>query len=123
MFITVKPDRFFTREGDDLLCDVPILVTTAILGGEIGVKLIEGGEAAVKIPEGTRCQTKFRLKGKGMPVLNAGGRRGDMIVKVTVDMPKPSSTEERELYLKLDAILKEKESNKNEGGFFKKWFK
>ncbi len=123
VFITVKPDRFFTREGDDLLCDVPILVTTAILGGEIGVKLIEGGEAAVKIPEGTRCQTKFRLKGKGMPILNGGGRRGDMIVKVTVDMPKPSSTEERELYLKLDAILKEKESNKNEGGFFKKWFK
>lgn len=123
VFLTVKPDRFFTREGDDLLCDVPILVTTAILGGEIGVKLIEGGEAVIKIPEGTKCQSKFRLKGKGMPVLNSGGRRGDVIVKVTVDMPKPSTTEERELYLKLDSILKEKESNRNEGGFFSKWFK
>ena len=123
VFITVRPDKFFTRDGNDLICDVPILVSTAILGGEISVKLMEGGEAIVKIPEGTRCQTKFRLKGKGMPVLNSGGRRGDMFVKVTVDIPKPSSTEERELYLKLDKMLKEKEANKNEGGFFKRWFK
>ena len=57
-----------------------------------------------------------------MPILNSGGRRGDMIVKVVVDMPKPTNSEERELYLKLDKILKEKEG-KNEGGFFKKWFK
>lgn len=123
VFITVKSDTFFTRDGDDLLCDVPILVTTAILGGEIGVKLIEGGEAVVKIPEGTRCQTKFRLKGKGMPILNSGGRRGDLIVKVTVDIPKPSNSDERELYMKLDNMLKAKESSKNEGGFFRKWFK
>lgn len=122
VFINVKQDKFFTREGNDLLCEVPILVTTAILGGEIGVKLIEGGEAVVKIPEGTKCQTKFRLKGKGMPVLNAGGRRGDLIVKVTVDMPKPSNQEEKDLYLKLDKILKEKEA-KTENSFFKKWFK
>lgn len=122
VFITIKKDDFFTRDGDDLLCDVPILVTTAILGGEIGVKTIDGGEIAVKIPEGTRCQTKFRVKGKGMPVLNSGGRRGDMIVKVTVDMPKPSSSEERDLYLRLDKILKEKEA-KGDTGFFKKWFK
>lgn len=122
VFITVKQDAFFTRDGNDLLCDVPILVTTAILGGEIGVKLIEGGEAVVKIPEGTKCQTKFRLRGKGMPILNTGGRRGDLIVKVSVDMPKPSSPEEKELYLKLDKILKEKEV-KAENSFFKKWFK
>ena len=123
VFITVKKDKFFTREGNDLNCDVPILVTTAILGGDISVKLMEGGEAIVKIPEGTRCQTKFRLKGKGMPILNSGGRRGDLFVKVTVDMPKPTSTEEKELYLKLDKLLKEKESNKSEGSFFKRWFK
>lgn len=122
VFITVKQDNFWVRDGNDLNCEIPILVTTAILGGDIGVKLIEGGEAVVKVPEGTKCQTKFRLKGKGMPILNSGGRRGDMIVKVVVDMPKPTNSEERELYLKLDKILKEKEG-KNEGGFFKKWFK
>ncbi|MDD2840689.1 MAG: molecular chaperone DnaJ [Rickettsiales bacterium] len=122
VFITIKQDSFFTREGDDLLCDVPILLTTAILGGEIGVKLIEGGDAVLKIPEGTRCQTKFRLKSKGMPILNSGSRRGDMIVRVTVEIPKATNNEERDLYLKLDKILKEKEG-KNEEGFFKKWFK
>jgi molecular chaperone DnaJ len=122
VFISIKPDTFFTREGNDLLCDVPILVTTAILGGEIGVKLIESGDAVVKIPEGTKCQTKFRLKGKGMTILNSGSRRGDMIVKVTVEMPKAINSEERELYLKLDKILKDKE-DKNDGSFFKKWFK
>ena len=122
VFITVKQDNFFTRDGSDLLCEVPILVTTAILGGEIGVKLIEGGEAVVKVPEGTKCQTKFRLKGKGMPILNSGDRRGDMIVKVSVDMPKPTNQEERDLYLKLDKILKDKEI-KTENSFFRKWFK
>lgn len=122
VFISVKSDTFYTRDGDDLLCEIPILVTTAILGGEIGVKLIEGGEAVIKVPEATKCQTKFRLKSKGMPILNSGGRRGDLIVKVIVDMPKASSSEERELYTKIDNLLKEKEG-KNEGGFFKKWFK
>lgn len=122
VFISIKPNDFWGRDGDDLTCEVPILITTAILGGEIGVKLIDGSEAVIKIPEGTKCQTKFRLKGKGMPVLNSGGRRGDLIVKVSIDMPKSSSAEERELYLKLDKILKEKE-NKDTEGFFKKWFK
>ena len=122
VFITVKPDTFFARDGDDILCDVPILVTTAILGGEIAVKLVDGGEAIVKIPEGTKCQTKFRLKGKGMPILNSGGRRGDMIVRVIIDIPKAITQEEKDIYLKLDKILKEKDG-KNEGGFFKKWFK
>ncbi len=122
VFITIKQDDFFTRDGDDLMCEVPILLTTAILGGEIGVKLIEGGDAIVKIPEGTKCQTKFRLKNKGMPILNSGSRRGDMIVKITVEIPKAANSEEKDLYSKLDKILKEKEG-KNEGGFFKKWFK
>jgi len=122
VFISVKPDKFWTREGDDLVCEVPILVTTAILGGEIGVKLIEGGEASIKIPEGTRCQSKFRLKNKGMPVLNSGGRRGDLIVRVTIDVPKSLTNEEKELCLKLDKSLKEKETSDG-GGFFKKWFK
>lgn len=122
VFITIKQDKFFTREGDDLLCDVPILLTTAIMGGEIGIRLIEGGDAVIKIPEGTKCQTKFRLKNKGMPILNSGSRRGDMIVRVSVEIPKATTSEEKSLYLKLDKILKEKEE-KNESGFFKKWFK
>ena len=122
VFISIKQNKFWGREGDDLTCEVPILVTTAILGGEIGVKLIDGSEAVIKVPEGTKCQTKFRLKGKGMSILNSGGRRGDLIVKVSIDMPKPANLDERELYLKLDKILKEKES-KDSGNFFKKWFK
>lgn len=122
VFLTIKPNKFYTREGDDLICSVPILVTTAILGGEISVKLLEGGEAIVKIPEGTKCQTKFRLKGKGMPVLNSGGRRGDLIVRVNIEIPKVENSEEKQLYLKLDKILKDKET-KGDEGFFKKWFK
>lgn len=123
VFINVKDDKFFTREGDDLHCEVPILLTTAILGGEIGIKLIDGTEAIVKVPEGTRCQTKLRLRDKGMPILNSGGRKGDLIVKVVIDIPKATTDEERELYTKLDTILKEKESNSGIGSFFKKWFK
>jgi len=122
IFVSVKNDKFFTRDGDDLNCEVPILLSTAIMGGEIGVKLIESGEAVVKVPEGTKCQTKFRLKGKGMPILNSGGRRGDLYVKVSIEIPKPSNSDEKELYMKLDKILKDKES-KNENNFFKKWFK
>jgi molecular chaperone DnaJ len=121
VFLTVKDDKFWTREGNDIYCTVPILVTTAILGGEISVDLLEGGEAIVKIPEGTKCQTKFKLRGKGMPILNSGGRRGDAIVKVVLDILKPNSEEERELYLKIDKILKERETNND--SFFKRWFK
>ncbi len=122
IFVSVKEDKFWKREGNDLLCTIPILITTAILGGEIGVKLIEGGEAVIKIPEGTKCQSKFRLKGKGMPIINSGGRRGDIIVKIEIDIPKSHNDEEKELYLKIDTILKEREK-KSENSFFKKWFK
>lgn len=123
VFVNVSPHKFFTRQGNDLLCKVPILVTTAMLGGEIEVKLIDGGFATIKIPEGTQSGNKLRLRGKGMPILNSGGRFGDLIVEVEVEVPKNLSPEDRKIVSDLDGILKTKKSKEGEGGFFKRWFK
>jgi molecular chaperone DnaJ len=83
--------------------------------------LIDDEETSMKIPAGTKSGSKFRIRDKGMVVLNSGGRRGDVIVTVEVEIPTADTQEERDLYTKLDEILKKKE--KTESGFFKKWFK
>lgn len=122
VFVSVKPHKFFERVNSDIYCRVPILITTAILGGEIKIPTIEGTEALLKIPSGTETHSKFRLRGKGMPVLNSKDRRGDMFVEVQIDTPKHLSAEEKSLIKKLDKILQEKQKN-SKNGFFKKWFK
>ncbi|MDR2526645.1 MAG: molecular chaperone DnaJ [Rickettsiales bacterium] len=121
VFVSIKKDAFWDRKGDDLYCSVPVLLTTAILGGEISIPMIDDISTQVKIKEGTQSGEKIRIKDKGMTVLNSGGRRGDVIVNLDIKIPFPSGDDEKKLYLELDKILKEKENNKD-SGFFKKWF-
>ncbi len=121
VFVSVKEHDFFKRDGDNIYVDMPIKFTTAALGGTIEVPILDGSKANLKIPEGTQSAQQFRMKGKGMTVLNAGGRKGDMLVKVKVETPKKLSKEERDVLNKLDGLLKERDGSKNEG-FFKKVF-
>lgn len=122
VFVTVKRHQFFNRDGDDIYAEVPIQFTTAALGGAIEVPIIDGSKASLKIPEGTQSAQQFRLKGKGMSVLSSGGRRGDMFVKVLVEVPKKLSTEERDLLKKLDDIMAKNPSESKSDNFFKKFF-
>ncbi len=119
-FITIKKHEFFNRDSDDIYCEVPIKFTTAALGGAIEVPIIDATKAKLQIPAGTQTNQQFRLKSKGMSVLNAGGRRGDMFVKVFVETPVKLSSEEKSLLEKLDKIMVDKASNPRSEGFFKK---
>ena len=86
LFVEVQKDTLFEREEENIFCQIPISVTTAILGGEIEVPTIEGKKARLTIPPGTQSETQFRLRGKGMSVLRQN-RRGDMYVETNVEIP------------------------------------
>ena len=86
IFVEVQKDNLFEREEENLFCQIPISIITAILGGEIEVPTIEGKKARLTIPAGTQSETQFRLRGKGMSILRQN-RRGDMYVEASVEIP------------------------------------
>ena len=86
IFVNVKKDRLFNREEENIYCNIPISITTAILGGKIEVPTIEGKKAYLTIPPGTQSETQFRLRGKGMTILRRSSR-GDMYVEASVEIP------------------------------------
>ncbi len=99
VFIHVIPSRIFAREGDDLICEVPVPFTACALGGIVDVPTISG-KAKMKIPEGTQSGATLRLKGKGVPSLR-GGNRGDLHVRVLVETPVNLTAEQKDLLAKL----------------------
>jgi molecular chaperone DnaJ len=120
VYISIKKHQFFTRKGDDIHFEIPLKFTTAALGGTIEIPTIDGSKAALKIPEGAQSRDQFRLKSKGMSVINSGGRRGDMFVKINIETPVKLSSEERDLLTKLDKLMSGKSSNPKSESFFKK---
>ena len=93
--IYVKKNNVFTRDGNNVLVDVPITFIQATLGCEIEIPTIDG-KVTQRIPEGTQHGTKFRLKGKGIPAIRGGGR-GDQYVRIIVEIPKNLSSRQREI--------------------------
>lgn len=93
VIIHVKAHEIFQRDGDDLLCEVPINFTTAALGGEIEVPTLNG-QAQIKIPSGTQTGTVFRLRGKGIRNVHGQGH-GDLHVQVSVEVPAKLNADQR----------------------------
>jgi molecular chaperone DnaJ len=91
--IHIREHKVFTRDGDDLFCEMPISFVTAALGGEINVPTLDG-RASVKIPAGTQNGTIFKLRAKGMPHLRGGGH-GQLLVRVAVEVPTKLGAEQR----------------------------
>jgi len=81
----VRPHEIFQRDGDDLLCEVPVSFIQAALGAEIEVPTLDG-KATVKVPPGTQPNTMFRLKGKGVKNIQGYGY-GDLHVRINVEVP------------------------------------
>ncbi len=81
----VKPHEIFQRDGDDLLCEVPVGFVQAVLGADIEVPTL-AGKASLKIPAGTQPGTMFRLKGKGVKNIQGYGH-GDLHVRINVEVP------------------------------------
>jgi molecular chaperone DnaJ len=98
----VNEHKFFEREGKDLYCAVPVSFTQAALGAQIRIPTLDG-EYELRVPEGTQSGTVFRIRGKGVPVLNGHGK-GDLFVEVRVQTPAKLSKPQRELLQKLEAL-------------------
>jgi molecular chaperone DnaJ len=90
----VQPDRFFRREGLDIVADVPINLAQAALGTRIRVRTLDGKKVLLRIPPGTQPGRRFRIKGQG---LEKNGRRGDQLVGVQITVPDQLTPEQQEL--------------------------
>jgi DnaJ-class molecular chaperone len=97
LVVAVKPDPTFERKGDDLIEDVPVPLTTAVLGGEVPVLLPDGKRVLLTIPPETQNGQTFLLRGKGMPRLRGGGQ-GNLLARVRVVLPTRLTPRERELF-------------------------
>ena len=116
IFLSLAPHEFFQRDGADLHCRVPISMVTAALGGDFEVPAIDGSKAKVKVPGGTRTGRRFRLSGKGMPVLRSK-QTGDMYVQVSVETPQNLSKRQKELLAEF-AKISSSETQPESSGFF-----
>ena len=115
--VMVQPHDLFRRDGVDVFCEAPITFTQAVLGAELEIPTIDG-KVKYSIPEGTQTGTVFRLKGKGIPVLNGRGR-GDQYVTVTIETPRNLSKEQKEALRKFSETVGENNYERRKS-FFKK---
>ncbi len=95
IFVEVLADEIFTRDGNDVICEVPVSFVQAALGDTIRVPTLRG-EAELKIPAGTQPGQLFRLRGMGVPDLR-GYHKGDQIVRIQLEVPAKLTREQREL--------------------------
>lgn len=93
--VQVEPDRFFRREGLDVVCTVPINLAQAVLGTTLRVRTLDGRRVVLKIPPGTGPGRKFRIRGQG---IERNGRRGDQLVEITLTVPERLTPEQERLF-------------------------
>jgi molecular chaperone DnaJ len=115
--IRVKPHQLFKREGNHVVCEMPITFTQAALGAEIEVPTLDG-KVKFTIPEGTQTGNVFKLKGKGIQYLRRQGR-GDQYIKVTVEVPKHLNDKQKELLKQFAEAIGE-DGHEMRKGFFEK---
>ena len=104
IFITVRDDKYFVRNEQDVYLQVPISFAQAALGCDIFVPTIDGTDVKVSVPAGTQSGKILRLKGKGFSYINSSSR-GNMYLKIVVDIPKHLSLRARKLVKELQAEL------------------
>ncbi len=107
VYVTVRPHKYFERDGNDLYCVIPISMTQASLGGDLEVQTIDGGRIKVKIPSGVQNGKMLRVKGRGVPYLNSRDNRGDMYIKLQIVTPKRLNMKAKALMRELADVLGE----------------
>lgn len=115
--LVVRKHQIFEREGDHLICDLPISMTQAALGAEASVPSMDG-KLKFKIPVGTQTGKIFKMSGKGMPSLRGYGN-GDLLVRVNVETPTKLNAEQKRL-LEEFAKISGEESHPQTQSFFEK---
>ena len=102
LVIEVTPDARFERRADDLVTEKKIDLFTAVLGGEVEVETFTG-KVLLNIPAGTQPGQNFRLTGKGMPILKQKSKFGNLMVKISVSIPKKLTPEQKKMFEELRA--------------------
>jgi molecular chaperone DnaJ len=105
--VNVKSHVLFHRQGNDISYDVPLTLSQAAAGCTVDLPTVDGDTVKQTIPEGTQHQTVFRIKNKGVPFVNGHGR-GDMYVRVTVEVPKNLSRKQKDLLDQLEELSGDK---------------
>ncbi|RMG87628.1 MAG: J domain-containing protein [Chloroflexi bacterium] len=105
LVVDVLPDNQFERRGDDLYTDIYVDAFTAMLGGEVEVPTL-GRPVKLKVPPGTQSGKKFRLAGKGMPIMRKKGQFGDLYARVLITVPQKLTPEQRRLVEQLRDSLR-----------------
>jgi molecular chaperone DnaJ len=100
----VQPHRFFKRQGNDLLLEMPINVAQATLGDEFAISTLDGKEVTLKVPAGTQSGRIVRIRAEGVPFLREHGR-GDLQVHVKVRTPTELTDEQKKLFRQLAATF------------------
>jgi DnaJ-class molecular chaperone len=90
----VLPDKFYSRDGLDVIAKVPLNIAQATLGTKISVKTLDGKKVAIKIPPGTPSGKRFRVRGQG---IQKGEKKGDLIVEVSIAVPEKLSEEQERM--------------------------
>ena len=114
--IRVKRHSIYKRDGNNVICEIPITFTQATLGAEIEIPMVAGDKEKYKIPEGTQTGTQFMIKGKGFRSLNST-YVGNFIFKVVIQTPKKLTKEQRELLVELAKTMNEQPPIKKRGIF------
>ena len=118
--INVRDHQIFERDGTTLFCEIPITFVEAALGAEIEVPTLTG-TTKFAIPEGTQTGTRFTVKGEGI-VSTRNGRKGDLIIEVTVEVPRNLSEKQKEALRSFAEESGQKNYQKKQS-FFKKFKK
>jgi molecular chaperone DnaJ len=113
----VRAHEILQREGDDLLCEVPISFVQATLGAELEVPTLTG-RAQIRVPAGTQSGTIFRIRGKGVKNVQGHGH-GDLHVRVQVEVPAQLNAAQRGKLMEFAALCDERVNPRSES-FFEK---
>lgn len=118
LYITVRIKRnsIYTRQGNNVMCEIPITITQATLGSELKIPMVDGTTEMYTIPEGTQTGTKFVIKDKGFKSINSN-IRGNFVFTVVVQTPKKLNKEQRDLLEKLAKTMNEQPPVKKRGIF------
>ncbi len=117
IFLEVEDHPVFDREGPHIHCEVPVSMTAAALGGAVETPTVEGRRARIDLPPGTQSGNRFRLRGKGMTVLNTR-QRGDMLVTVRVETPVNLTRRQTELLREFEKEGRGRNRTPETEGFF-----
>jgi molecular chaperone DnaJ len=114
----VRPHKIFTRQGNDVFCEIPISFIQATLGDEIEVPTLDG-RTRLKIPEATQPGAVFHLRGKGIPHLQGHGR-GDQVIRVNVMIPSRLTDKQKDLLREFGELERDDQYHIRGKGFFEK---